>query len=380
METTLGIGLIGYGGIGKLHTQAYRDIPLYYPGTLPPIELRAVCTTKEETARKAAEEGGFPDWYTDVEQMCKRDDIQIVDITVPNYAHADAVAVATTAGKHIYCEKPLARDLAEARTIKSAVEQSGILFGMTFNYRFSPAVLKARRMMEEGRLGEIYHFRANYLHTGYQNPGRPMTWRTQKEKSGGGALFDLGSHVIDLVRFLLGDIVRLRSHTRTFMKERYVAKGESRTAPVDVDDAAWLQVELANGAAGTVEVSRFATGTLDDLSIEIHGEKGAIKYSLMDPLFLSWFDENDAKGEYGGERGWKKLQTLQNYPGAVIPPPRTIMGWSRLHAENQYQFLRAVAENRQPDPGLEDGFKVQAVLETAYQAAGRDGWEAVESQ
>jgi predicted dehydrogenase len=377
METTVGIGLIGYGGIGKLHTLAYGDIPLYYPGVLPPFELKAVCTSKEETARKAAEEGGFPDWYTDIEKMCGRDDIQVVDINVPNFAHVEAVEIAATAGKHMYCEKPLARNLEEARRIKQAVENSGVLFGMTFNYRFSPAVLKARRMMEQGRLGEIYHFRANYLHTGYQNPDRPMSWRTDKGKSGGGALFDLGSHVIDLVRFLLGDVAQLRSYTRTFMKKRYVSKGESRTEPVDVDDAAWLQVELTSGAVGTIEVSRFATGTLDDLSIEIHGEKGALKYSLMDPLFLSWFDENDAKGEYGGERGWKKLQTLQNYPGAVIPPPRTIMGWSRLHAENQYQFLRAVAEKRQPDPGLEDGLKVQAVLETAYHAAREGGWQAI---
>lgn len=386
----IGIGLVGYGGIGKVHTLGYKQLPLYYPGILPRITLEGVSTSREETARSAAENGGFRRWFAEVDELISCPDVDVIDCSVPNYAHKAVILAAARAGKHIYCEKPLALDGKEAREIAGIVRESGIAFGMTFHYRFSPAMLRAKQLIDEGALGTVYHFRAAYLHTGYQDPERQLSWRLQKKYSGGGALMDLGSHVIDLVGHLLGEFASVRALCTTYIHERPFQKPaapeggaqskvsrKSEKGVVDVDDAAWLETKLASGAVGTIEVSRFATGTLDDLFLEVYGEKGAFKFSLMDPHFLDWFDATEKGGDYGGSEGWTRLATVQHYPNAVIPPGRAIMGWPRLHAENQFRFLRSVVEGKEPQPGIEDGLRVQHIIDTAYRSVEEEGWVTV---
>ena len=366
----LGIGMLGYGSIGKLHALAYRSIPGIYP-SLPPYTMAAVCTSSAATAEVAAREGGFARACSDMRALVADPAVHVIDIVLPNYAHKEAILLALEAGKHVTCEKPLALSGAEAREIAGAAARSKSRIGMTFNYRFAPALARARALIEAGALGEVYGFHSEYLHGGYQDPSRPLTWRMRFDRSGGGALVDLGSHVIDLIRWLLGEISQVFAETRTYIEQRPIKKGGSELGRVTVDDAAWTQFRMASGALGSLIVSRFATGSADDLRIRIEGSKGALRFDLMDANWLYYYDAASAAG-------WVRLETISGFPGASTPPARAILGWERLHAENQYRFLKAVLEEREPSPGLADGVANHLVIDALYASARSGRWERVE--
>ncbi|MHB1294604.1 MAG: Gfo/Idh/MocA family protein [Anaerolineae bacterium] len=374
----IGIGMLGYGMIGRVHSMAYGQLRFMYPGQLPPVQLAAVCASRRETAFAAAQEAGFKTWCLTTEELLEREDVTVVDVVTPNDLHHEMVLAAIAAGKHVYCEKPLALNAQEARAMYAAARRADVRVGMTFNYRFVPAILRARQIMEEGLLGEVYAFRAEYLHAGYQDPTRPLSWRMQRERAGGGALVDLGSHAIDLVRYLMGEFAAVQCTTRTYIPERPVRAGAAEKGPVTVDDAAWVQARLQSGAIGTIEATRFATGTVDDLSIAIYGQRGSLRWNLMDPNWLYWYDARRPGEPIAGERGWTRVETVQRFPGSVAPPARTPMGWLRTHAENQYAFLRAVVAGEPPRPDILDGLRTQLVIEAAYQAAESGGWASVE--
>ena len=373
----IGIGLVGYGMIGRVHALAYRDLPLYYPGALPPIELAACCTARPETARLAAAEAGFRAWCADVDELVARDDVSVVDCCAPNYLHRRVLLAAIAAGKDAVVEKPLALDAAEAREIADAAGRAGVRIGLLFNYRFVPAIARARQIVGEGFLGQVYHFHAEYLHTGYQSPERPMGWRLRRSRSGGGALVDLGSHLADLTRFLVGEFDAVLATTRTYVAERPVAPWSPDREPVDVDDAAWVQARLAGGAVGTLMASRFATGALDELGFEVYGERGALRFSLTDLNHLLLYDQTAPGDPLGGRRGWTAADTGAHHPGAVAPPARSPLGWHRTHAENLYAFLTALTRGEEPSPGLEDGLRANQFLDAAYASAASGGWEKV---
>lgn len=377
----MNIAVIGYGMIGRVHSLNYAEIPFLYPRVLPRPVLHTVATSRDETALAARQEAGFLHASTDFEAVIEGEEIDLVDVSLPNGLHRPVVEKALAAGKHVYCEKPLAGTIEDARAIVRAARSSSGSFGMVFQYRFFPAIIRAHQLIAEGRIGKIYTYRAEYLHSGYQNPQRPLSWRMKKEEGGSGALGDLGSHVIDLVRYLVGEFTQVQGHLETFIDERPVAKGATETGTVTVDDVAWLRGKMENGAVGTVEASRFATGTLDDLRLWIYGEKGALHFNLMDPQYLHFFDESHPGGAYGGSRGWQRIDTVSYYPGASTPPARAPIGWTRSHAENQYQFLKAIQEGREPSPGIVDGLRTQLVIDAVERSAGDAGrWAEVEQE
>ena len=383
-KTTMNIGLAGYGMIGRVHGMNYGELPFLYPGALPRPVLHTVCTSSPATAEAAAAEGGFTASTTDIHAMIANPEIDVIDVSVPNHLHEPVILEALEAGKSVYCEKPLAGTIEDAREIAAAVAAAGAApgparFGMVFQYRFIPAIMKAREILDAGRIGRVFTWRAEYLHSGYQNPGRPMSWRMRREAGGSGALGDLGSHIIDLVRCLIGEFHSVQGQMETFIPERPLAEGSAEYGRVTVDDAAWFRARMADGSVGTLEASRFATGTMDDLRITIYGEKGALKFNLMDPGFLYYFDEAKPSGNFGGERGWQRLETAQYYPGAKAPPARAPIGWVRSHAENQYAFLKAVSENREPSPGITDGLRTQLVIDAVERSAAQAGaWTPVD--
>lgn len=371
------IAVLGYGMIGRVHSVNYRELPFLYPGAIPKPVLHTVCTSRSESARAAQSEAGFLRATDDFASVLADQEIDVVDISLPNMLHRPVIEQALAAGKHVYCEKPLAGTADDAREITRTVQNADARFGMVFQYRFIPAILRARALIDEGRIGRIYSFRAEYLHTGYQNPDRPLSWRMKKE-GGSGALGDLGSHVVDLVRYLLGEFADVQGHLETYVNERPAEKGSQKREAVTVDDAAWIRARMKDGAIGTIEVSRFATGTLDDLKIEVYGENGAFSFDLMDPNFLYFYDESNPGGDYGGFRGRQRLESVSYYPGARTPPARGPIGWIRSHAENQFRFLEAVASGCDPVPGVEDGLRTQLVLDAAERSHGNGGaWTAV---
>jgi len=364
---TIGIALVGYGMIGKVHALAYRDIPTIYPDALPRIKRVSVCAAHTQSAQSAAHAGGFENWTLSPEELFSREDVDVVDVCVPNYAHREIILGALRAGKSVIVDKPLARNATEAQEIAEGSAAGKARLGMVFNYRFVPALVLAHKMMAGGALGPIYHFHFDLLHTGYQNPNRPMSWRLRRAQSGGGALVDLGSHLIDLARYLLGEFAEVNATTRTYVTQRPVSATSSVQESVDVDDAAWLDARMESGAQGTLFVTRYATGAVDDMNVQIYGERGALKFSLQDGNVLNYFDAQ----ANAATQGWKRIQTGTTYEGAAVPPPRSILGWNRTHTENIYQFLRAVVRDEPFTPDVTDGLRVHQIIDRCYQTAAR---------
>ena len=373
----LKVGLIGYGGIGRVHAMALRDIPFLYGLPTDMIQIVGVATTRPETAQKAAKEIGCDFWTADYRELLARPDIDFVDVTVPNHAHAEIVIAAAQAGKHIYCEKPLAMNVAEGQQMVAAVEQAGVKTQMTFNLRFFPALSRARQLIDAGFLGNLFSFRGRYYRSSYIDPNKPISWRQQKAIAGGGALFDLGSHVLDLLYMLLGEFGAVQATLETLIKERPVAAGSAEKVAVDVDDIALLQARLQQGTLGLVEISRMGTGFTNEVVIEIFGDKGAIRFNAAEPSWLEIYDTRDNDTPFGGMRGFKKIEAVQRYAGAKSPDWSMAPGFNRSHAEGLYQFCRAIWDDKPATPSLADGLHIQAIMAAAEQSAASGGWVAV---
>lgn len=375
---TFGVGMIGYGFMGKMHSYAYASLPFIYDPPPAQVRLVGVAAATQASRNLAMQRAGYEFATSDYRELLKRDDIHIVNICTPNYLHKEQVIEALKAGKHVYCDKPLAMNAREAREIVDLAKSVGTTCQMTFHNRFSPAVMRARQIADNGFLGEVVSFRAVYLHSGYLDPTRPITWRLQKEKSGGGALADLGSHAIDLLHHLIGRFTRVQANLQTVVKQRPVAKGSSEMAPVDVDDLAVLQLELENGSIGTLEASRIATGTQDDLRFEVHGTRGAMRFDLMDANWLYIYDDTKPSALLGGDRGWQRIECVQNYPKpAALPRGKTPVGWTRFHIASIYDFVSNVAAGRPGNPSFGDGLAVHEVMDAAQASSESGKWEAV---
>jgi predicted dehydrogenase len=376
----LGIAMIGYGGIGRVHVMAYRNIPFHYGLPADTFSIVGVATTRPETAENAVREIDCGVSTTDYHELLARDDVDLIDCCVPNHKHEEIVIAAVEAGKHIYCEKPLAMSVAEGQRMVEAVEKAGVKTQMTFNFRFFPAITRAKQLVEEGFLGQVFSFRGRYYRSSYISYDKPLSWRLRKEVSGGGALFDLGSHVLDLIYYLLGDFGSVQATLDTLIKERPIAAGATQKGPVDVDDIALMHIRMADphDTLGLVEVSRMGTGTTNDLQIEIFGDQGALRFSSADPGWLEAYDVRDAGHPLGGMRGFRKLETVQRYEGQKVPDWSMPPGFLRTHAECQYQFLRAISEDLPPSPSLTEGLRVQEAMEAAVRSSEEGRWVAVE--
>ncbi|MCY4466850.1 MAG: Gfo/Idh/MocA family oxidoreductase [Chloroflexi bacterium] len=364
------IGLIGYGGIGRVHAAAYRAIPFHYGLPADSIQISAVATTRESTARAAADEIGCDEYSADYRDLLARDDIDAIDICTPNNSHHEIALAAAAAGKHIYCEKPLAMNESEAFEMAEAVRAAGVKAQLTFNFRFFPALTLARQLMAEGFCGRAFSFRGRYHRSSYISADKAMSWRLQREITGGGALFDLGSHILDLLYYLLGDFAAVNATLDTLIKQRPIAAGQGETAPVEVDDIALLQARLADGTLGTVEISRMGTGATNDVLLEIFGDKGAIRFDLAEPAWLQVYDVREGDRV----RGFRKVEAVGRYAGQRAPDWSMPPGFMRAHAECQYQFIRAIWDDNSPEPSFVDGLHIQRIMAAAELSSARGGW------
>jgi predicted dehydrogenase len=371
------VGLIGYGGIGRVHALAYRSIPFYYALPNDALHVAAVATSRAETAQIAAREIGCESWTADYRELLARPDIDAIDCCTPNDSHEEILVAAARAGKHIYVDKPLAMGMADGARIVQAVREAGVLGGMTFNVRYYPAMQRARQLMEDGFLGRIFSFRGRYYRSSYIDPLKPMSWRLRKDKSGGGALLDLGAHIIDLLYFLLGDFAEVQATLETLIKERPDASGSSERIPVDVDDIALLHARTAAGTLGLIEISRMGTGKTNEVVVEIFGEKGALRFDASDPSWLEVYDVRDPDKPLGGMRGVRRVETSSRFDGARAPDWTMPPDFVRTHAECQYQFYKAVSAGRMPVPSLEDGLHIQAVMAAAERSSEQKRWVSI---
>lgn len=369
-KTTIGVGMVGYAFMGRVHSQAWRNVGAFFDLPLAPRMAVLAGRSKERTAAAAAQLG-WADVETDWRELIRRDDVQIVDICTPGDSHAEIAIAALAAGKHVICEKPLANTVAEAEAMVRAAASAPGRNMVAFNYRRVPAVALARRYVEEGRLGEIRHVRAQYLQDWIVDPDFPLVWRLQKDKAGSGALGDIGAHIIDTAQFVTGQhVVGVSALTETFVKERplaadsagLAATGGAATGPVTVDDAALFIGRMSGGALASFEATRFATGRKNALRIEINGSRGSLAFDF-EAMNELWVSEGDS--------GFTRVLVTEPehpYVGAWWPPGHGL-GYEHTFTHEIKDFLEAVAQGSDPAPSFADGLRVQRVLAAVEQSA-----------
>jgi predicted dehydrogenase len=370
---TLGVGMLGYAFMGKAHTNAYKKLDYIY--TPPPARARlvAIAGRNQERVEAAARRYGYERAVTDWQALVSDPNIQIFDNGAPNNLHAEPCIAAAQAGKHLLCEKPLGRSAAEARRMWEAAKTAGVVHMCAFNYRFVPAIRLAREIIQAGRLGRIYHFRAQYLQEWIADPAFQMVWRLDAETAGSGALGDLGTHIIDLARFLVGEPASVSAITATFIPERATAEGG--TGQVSVDDAFVAALTFANGAIGTLEATRFARGRKNHQVLEINGEKGSLAFNLerLNELEV-YLPEEEAQRDAQGFRQVLVTESSHPFYDAWWPQGH-IIGWEHTFVHEIKHFFEAIVTGKPIAPegaDFEDGYRA-CVVADAILASSRSG-------
>lgn len=357
----LGVAVVGYAFMGKAHSHAWRNVRAFFPD-VPPVRRQVLVGRDERAVTEAAERYGWAEATTDWASVLERDDVDVVDVCTPGDTHAEIALAALAAGKHVLLEKPLANTVADAERLVAAADAAagrGLVSMTGFNYRRVPALALARSLVAAGEVGTVRQVRAAYLQDWLADASAPMTWRLRRESAGSGVLGDLGSHVVDQLRFLLDDeVCAATGHLRTFVTER---TGPDGPEPVTVDDAAWATLELASGAVASLEVSRMATGRKNGLTLEIYGDRGSLSFDL----------ERLNELQVDGRR---VLVTEADHPylDAWWPPGHTL-GWDATFTIQAAALLTAIAAGRPASPSFADGLAVQRVLAAIEESAGRSG-------
>lgn len=388
MTKTLNIAMIGGGFMGKAHAMAYASMPMFFwPAPAIP-HRKVVVDVTDDQAEAARQRFGFDEASSDWRAVIARDDIDVIDICTPNNVHAEIAIAAAKAGKHIICEKPLARGGEEAKAMLDAVEAAGVIHMVAFNYRRTPAVALAKKYIDEGRIGEILNFRGTYLQDWSADPDGPLSWRFQKKIAGSGAIGDIGTHVVDLAHYLVGPIAAVSALTPTYVKTRPLqesgvdklgASEKNANAPrgeVDVDDEVVSMLKFENGAIGSLEATRNGYGRNNFITLEIHGTKGSIlfNYERRDELQVMFADDpSDA-------RGFRTVYTGPAHPygEGLWPIPALGIGYSETKIIECYDFFKAIASGEQPSPNFADGYLTELVADALITSGETEQWVKVQ--
>jgi len=367
---TLGIGMLGYGSMGRAHSSAFSRLSQFFaPLPLEP-ELVAIAARSKDRVADLARRFGYLTTYQTWQDLVADDRVQLFDNVGPNHLHPEPCIAAARAGKHVLCEKPLARNAAEARQMLDAVTAAGVVHMCGFNYRFLPAVRLAKQVIEEGRLGRIIHFRARYQNPALADPSVPMGWRMDRDLAGSGALGDLGSHIVDMARFLVGEPVAVSGSAQTFVRERPVPGDPNRLAPVTTDDAFQAMVEFENGASGTLEASKLCLGSQNRLEFEVNGSDGSLQFNLERLNELQLYLRED---ERSGLAGYRTIQANSaNHPFTTHWWPRHPLGWDHAFVHEMSHLLEAIAGNRKVAPygaTFEDGYRAAVICDAILASA-----------
>jgi len=379
------IGLIGYKFMGKAHSFAYKNANLFFD--LPvKIVPKVICGRTEKAVSQAKEKFGWEEYETDWRKVVERKDIDLIDISTPPDTHKDIAVEAAKNGKIVFCEKPLALTLEEAYQMLDAVEKYKVKHAICFNYRKLPATALAKKMIEEGKIGKIYHMRAVYLQDWIIDPNFPLVWRLQKSIAGSGAHGDLNAHLIDMARYLVGEFDEVIGISETFIKERPLLKEKEELETglvdkerseekgvVDVDDATIFLARFKNGAIGSFEATRFALGRKNGQRFEINGSKGSIVFNLERLNELEFYSKEDEKD---GTQGFRTIITTDSsHPYAANWwPAGHIIGYGESFVNMVADIINAVSKGENPSPNFYDGVKCQEVLQAVEQSIKERRW------
>jgi len=386
MKSSINVGLVGYKFMGKAHSNAFQRLSMFFNPSVK-VNMKAICGRDENWVKEAADKFGWEGYETSWEKLIQRDDIDVIDIAAPSNVHKEIAIKAAEAGKHVFCEKPLALNLNDAREMLEAAEKNNIKHQIGFNYRFAPAVKLTKKLIDEGKIGKIYHFRGLYLQDWIIDPNFPLVWRLDKKVAGSGSLGDLGAHLIDLARYLVGDFERVIGINKTFIKNRPIvekmtglsaqAQQDGNMGEVTVDDATIFIAEFKNGALGSIEATRFANGHKNGMSFEINGSKGSIRFEFERMNELQYFSIDDE----AGTQGFRLIQATEDihpYMEAWWPAGHVI-GYEHTFVHEMYEFIEAVANDKDTSPDFYDGVKCQQVLEAVDLSIERGKWVEVDS-
>jgi predicted dehydrogenase len=375
---TYRIGIIGFGMIGKVHAFGYAALPYYSEPFDAAFQIASVATAHPETAKKAQQICGAQTATTRFRDITENPDIDIVHICTPNNQHLEPLVSAIQNGQHIYCDKPLTASRAETEQIQNvlATKKYAATSQMTFHLRFFSAIQKAKRLMEAGQVGRIYQFRFAYLHSSNASPSVPFKW---KHAEFGGVIRDLASHLLDLTDHLLGPLDSLLAETQLAVPKRPVSVSNSESVEVRVEDAVTILVKTTSNAHGILEATKLATGNEDEMRFEINGERGSIRFNLMNPHFLEFFDATVSDKPLGGQSGWLRIPCggRLERPDTDFPSPKSTTGWVRAHVSCLSNFLHAVTENRPATPDLLQGIKIDRLIDAVCRSAQNRNWVTV---
>jgi predicted dehydrogenase len=374
MAQALKAGLIGSGFMGRAHAIALHSVGATF-GSDYRVECAVLADVSEPVARQAAESLGFARATGNWRELITDPQIDIVDICTPNFLHAEMALAAIAAGKHVYCEKPLALDLAQSFAIAEAARRSDIRHAIGFNYICNPMLQMAREIIRAGELGEIVGFRGSYLEDYMGDPRVPYSWRCQRRLAGSGALADLGSHLINMAHFLLGPITRVCGTLRTVHGQRTeTSSGEQR--PVENEDVAQALIEFASGVAGTMEISRIATGYKCGLAVEVHGTRGTLLFDQERMNELALYRTDDTSGR----RGFRTILAGPEHPdyAAFCPAAGHGLGINDLKVIEVRNLVRAIRTGTAAAPDFAEGLRVQQVMTAIERSAAARGWLEVD--
>lgn len=370
----LGIGLVGYRFMGKAHSNAYRQVAAFFPEVQKPRML-AIAGRNEEAVAAAATQFGWESYETDYRQLLQNPEIDVIDVSTPGHLHHEAVMDAFAAGKHVLCEKPLANTLDEAAEMVRAWRAAGTVGMINFNYRKVPAVMLAKQLIDDGRIGEIRSFRARYLQDWLHDANAPMSWRLQREFAGSGALGDIGAHITDLAHMLIGPISSVTGLLATAVTSRPLEQPTANAThgDVTVDDWVGFLAKFENGATGVFEASRLATGRKNQNTFEVNGSKGSIAFNLENLNRLEvYLDEDDSL-----VRGFHNVLVTESEHPLVGNwwPAGHIIGWEHTHVHQVRDLLLGVMNGTSPAPNFDDGYRCQAVLDAVERSSASGTWE-----
>ncbi len=380
----LTIGLIGSNFMGKAHSNAWRQAGRFFD--LPArLRLKTVCGRNAEKTAAAADTLGWEAATTDWRTVIADPEIDVIDIATPNDLHAEIAVAAAAAGKAILCEKPLGLDVAECERMVAAVEGAGVVNMVCHNYRRIPAVALAKRMIDRGDLGDrIYHFRARYAQDWILDPSFPLVWRLQAEHAGSGAHGDINAHIVDLARYLVGEVKDVCGVLETFIKQRPLGcdtgaglseRDTSQTGEVTVDDAVSWIGHFENGALANLEATRFAAGRKNHITFEINGSRGSLSFDFEDMNRLKFYrtdDPTDARGF----RDILVTDDVHPFIGAWWPAGH-ILGYEHTFVHTFADFVQAVVAGKNEQPTFADGLANERVLSAIQVSARRRQWIAV---
>ncbi|MBQ7400360.1 MAG: Gfo/Idh/MocA family oxidoreductase [Clostridia bacterium] len=370
MKKTINVAVVGKGAMGRTHSSSIAMLKYCFKDMPFEVKLHTLVTRNEETARKDADELGFENYATSYEEMLSNPEIDVVDICTPNNLHFDMVQKAVMANKHILCEKPLGISYEETEKILSLIEGKNKCYGMVFNNRHYPAIIRAKQIVKEGHLGRILSFRSCYRHSSGTDPEKNAGWKQNKDICGAGVLFDLGSHVIDLLSCVLGDkeenrITKVKSVPQIGFETRRGMNGEEWKT--NAEEAIYVIATLKCGAVGTLEATKICVGANDDFTLEIFGTDGSLKFDIMQPNFLEFYDNTAVGKPVGGYKGYTRIECINRLndviPGSVLPGMRAPIGWLQGHVNSMYNYFMCVYEGKTPSPSFADGAYVNKIMD-----------------